>query len=321
MAEDIRIADVERDAPGRVLASWGRRAAALSVDVFPGLGASACLAAAGWTLPVRTVWWWACMSTLGAVILAVLVNRLLLPAITGWSLGRALFGIVVVRRDSAPAGAWRLLLRDLAHLLDTGAVFVGWLFPLWDAENRTFADLLLRTEVRAVDSPGQSEKVRRWTAIMLAVATAICIGAASVSYAVVYATAQETDRARAELSDHGPKIVAQMLTYDPRTLHEDFTRALSLTTGTYRPQLAAQQQIVEKGQPVVNEYWGSSNSILAATPDRVTMLLFLQGRRGDGQQMRYITASVRVRFLDVDGRWLVDDLAVLTKPKPAGGGR
>ncbi len=70
------------------------------------------------------------------------VNRWLLPTLTGWSLGRALFGIAVRRRDGAPVGMLRLAVRDLAHLLDTAAVFTGWLWPLWDRRNRTFADLL-----------------------------------------------------------------------------------------------------------------------------------------------------------------------------------
>ena len=95
-------------------------------------------------------WWWLCVSVGGLAILLMLVNRLLLPTITGWSLGRALFGIAVVRRDGEATGPWGLLLRDLAHLLDTASV-VGWLWPLWDSRRRTFADMLLRTEVRRVE--------------------------------------------------------------------------------------------------------------------------------------------------------------------------
>ena len=74
----------------------------------------------------------------GAVVfLAMAINRLLLPATTGWSLGRSVFGIRVVRRDGSPAGPWLLLLRDLAHLLDTAALFIGWFWPLWDSRRRT----------------------------------------------------------------------------------------------------------------------------------------------------------------------------------------
>ena len=67
-------------------------------------------------------------------------------------------------RDGSPVG----LLRDwcgadLAHLLDTAALFIGWLWPLWDRRHRTFADLLLRTEVHEVERPQRD--VRRPTAI------------------------------------------------------------------------------------------------------------------------------------------------------------
>ena len=49
------------------------------------------------------------------------------------------------------------------------------------------------------------------------------------------------------------------------------------------------------------------------------MLLFMQGRRGMAPEERYITATVRVRFVkNGDGHWRVDDLTVLTKPKPPG---
>ena len=74
------------------------------------------------TVPPRGVWWWVCISVGGLAILLMLVNRLVLPAITGWSLGRAVCGIAVVRRDGEAPGPWRLLLRDLAHLLDTASV-------------------------------------------------------------------------------------------------------------------------------------------------------------------------------------------------------
>jgi Mce-associated membrane protein len=280
------------------------------------------MALVSFTLPPYGAWWWVCMVVCALAVLAVLVNRLLLPTITGWSLGRALFGIAVARRDGKEVSPWWLLLRDLAHLLDTAALLVGWFWPLWDAQRRTFADMLLGTEVLRVVPHERAEQVRKWTAAALVAAAVLCLAGAGIGYGVVYARAQATDRTRAEISTQGPKIVAQMLTYDPKNLHDDFARALNLTTDRYRHDLAAQQEVVQKGHPVINEYWGSTNSVLAATPNSATMLLFLQGRRGEGPDVRYITASVRVKFIrSGDGRWLVDDLTVLAKPKPAGEGK
>ena len=99
-----------------------------------------------------------------------------------------------------------------------------------------------------------------------------------MSYAVVYSQERAADQTRAQIATQGPKIVAQMLTYDPKSLRDDFARARSLATDKYRGQLATQQDVVQKGNPVVNEYWVTDHSVQSATPDRATMLMFLQGR-------------------------------------------
>jgi Mce-associated membrane protein len=250
-----------------------------------------------------------------------LVNRLLLPAITGWSLGRALVGIAVTRRGGEVPGPWTLLLRDVAHLLDTASV-VGWLWPLWDSRRRTFADMAARTEVRRRQPDASPPNVRRWAAGVVLAATLACLGGAAMSYWAVYVPQRETDQTRTQISTQGPKIVAQMLTYDPKSLSDDFTRALSLATDKYRGQLASQQETVRKGTPVINEYWVTNSSIESADPDRATMLMFMQGRRGEAPEVRYISATVRVRFAKNGGNtWRVDDLTVLAKPKPPGQGK
>lgn len=298
------------------LAPWHIRLCAFAVDVLPAIAVATTMALVSFTVP--GVWWWVSICALGLAVLALLVNRLLLPPTIGWSLGRALCGIAVTRRDGEDVGVWGLLLRDLAHLLDTLSV-VGWLWPLWDSGRRTFADMLMRTEARSSEPPRPD--VRRWTTIAVLAAAGLCLAGVVISYAVVYSRDRATDQTRAQIGIQGPKIVAQMLTYDPKTLRDDFTRAQALATDKYRGQLKAQQDIVEKGNPVINEYWVTDSSIESASPDRATMLLFMQGRRGAAPDERYITATVRVNFAKDDGRWRVDDLAVLTKPKPPGNGK
>lgn len=304
------------------LAPWHFRAGAFAIDVLPGMSVIATMALVSLSVRSGSAWWWVSLSVLGVAVLLVLVNRLLLPAITGWTLGRALYGIAVTRRDGEAIGTWGLLLRDLAHLLDTLPVLLGWLWPLWDSRHRTFADLLLRTEVRRVEPHARPVKVRQWTAAALLFAALLCLDGAGVSYALVYAPDRATDQTRAEIAIQGPKIAADMLTYDPQTLRQDFARAQSLTTDRYRGQLAAQQEAVEKGHPVINEYWVTGSSIQSASPDRATMLLFMQGRRGVPPEQRYISATVRVTFAKGrDKHWRVDDLTVLTKPKAPGNGK
>lgn len=305
------------------LARWHFRAAAFAVDFVPGVAVVVTTALVALTMPPRGTWWWVCVSVGGLAILLMAVNRSLLPTITGWSLGRAVFGIRVVRRGGASVGPWRLLLRDLAHLLDTVSVLVGWLWPLWDSRRRTFADLLLRSEVRGVERVQRPSAVRRLTAGVMLTAALLCVEGAAVDYVMVYLHERAIDQARAQIATQGPKIVKEMLSYDPKTLQNDFDHARSLATDKYREQLVAQQEAVQKAHPVTNEYWVVNSAVQSATPNRATMLLFMQGQRGAPPDQRYISATVRVTFAKgADAHWRVDDLTVLTKPpQPAVNGK
>lgn len=308
---------VQEPAPNE-LAGWDIRAAAFAVDVLPGVAVVATTALVWLASPSQSLWWWVSMSVLVGAALVTMVNRAVLPAILGWSLGRALLGIEVVRPDGTAIGVGRLISRELAHLLDTLSVCVGWLWPLWDPRKRTFADVLLRTEVHRVAPDRRPPDIRRRATIAAAVAVSLCLGAAAVSVFAVYLPGRAADQTRTAVNAQGPKIVTQMLTYDPKSLKQDFERARSLTTDKYRPELVKQQEAVQKGHPVINEYWVTDSTVLSAARDSATMLLFLQGHRGGSGDERFITATVRVSLVKgKDGRWLVDNLDVVTKPKPA----
>lgn len=304
-------------------ASWPARAGALSLDVLPGIGVIAVLSVLAYlAISVsQPSWLWLAYAVAAAVVLLlILCNRWLLPAITGWSLGRALFGIRVVQRgNGAGAGAWRLLARDVAHLLDTAALFVGWLWPLWDSHHRTFADLLLRTEVRRVDPPARN--MRRLAAMVLAAAVVVCAAAVALNYQMVYRQERAADDTRQQIADQGPRIVERMLSYGKDTMKDDFARAQSLATDSYRPQLAAQQDVVQKGQVIPNQYYAVSSAVLSASADRASMLLAMQGQRGaDANSLQFITATVRVDFeKSRAGDWRVANLTVLKKPNMGGG--
>jgi Mce-associated membrane protein len=317
-ATDTQAAPALDEAAPNGLARWHIRAAALAVDVLPGVAVVATMALVWLATPAGSVWGWASISVLVAATLATMANRAVLPATLGWSLGRALLGVEVVQQDGAAVGVGRLLLRELAHLLDTLSVFVGWLWPLWDSRRRTFADLLLRTEVRCVAEGRRPAGIRRHAAYVAGVAVLLCVAGAAVSVFAVYLPGQASERTRTAVNAHGPKIVAQILTYEAKSLKEDFARAQSLTSGKYRPKLVERQKSVQKSPPAVNEYWVTNSSVLAATPNSAEMLLFLQGHRGDADGDRPITATVEVSFVKgKQDNWLVDDLNVVTKPKPA----
>ena len=91
-------------APEQPTASWLARAGAFALDLLLGvavIATMALLAISG----VESGWlFWVFTSAAGLVFLLMAVNRLVLPTITGWSMGRALFGIAVRKRDGSPAG-------------------------------------------------------------------------------------------------------------------------------------------------------------------------------------------------------------------------
>ena len=299
-------------------ASWLARAGAFAVDVLQGLGVIATMALLALAAPQFGWLWWVFTGLAALTVQLMAINRLLLPTTTGWSLGRALFGIRVTRRDGDEVGVWRLLARDLAHLLDTIALFIGWVWPLWDRRRRTFADLLLRTEVRRVERP--QNDMRRPTAVVLLAAALVCAAGVALGYLVVYRQDQALDQARVQIATQGPRIVEQMLSYAKDTLQDDFTRAQSLATDAYRPQLVAQQGAVQQAGATTNEYWAVSSAVLSASTDKASMLLAMQGQRGtDPKDLKFITATVRAEFeKSGDGNWRVANLTVLKKPNMNG---
>ncbi|MGH3564258.1 MAG: RDD family protein, partial [Mycobacterium sp.] len=283
--DDTETTPAAEEMPANALAPWWARAAAFVIDVLPGVAVVVTMALTALAVPLRGVWWWLCVVVGGLAIVFTAGNRALLPTITGWSLGRAVFGIAVERdngRAIGSVGPWRLLIRDLAHVLDTASVLVGWLWPLWDGRRRTFADMLVRTEVRRVELARLPRNLRRLTTMIFLTAAMVCAVGAAVSYLVVYRHDRAIDQARAQIASQGPKIVEQMLTYDPESLKDDFAHAQSLATDKYREQLVVQQQEVQnKAELVANQYWVANSSVISATPDRATMLLLLQGQRGE----------------------------------------
>ncbi len=303
-----------------VLASWPARACALAVDILPAAAVLATTALVALSVPLHGTWWWLSIAAGAMTVGWGAFNRLVLPASGGQSLGRAVVGITVVRCDGR-VGAWMLLLRDLAHLLDTAPAFAGWLWPLWNTRRRTFADMLLRTQVCVCEPPQADRHARRRAAALLMTAAALCAAGAAVSYTVVHQHDQSVAEASAQITETGPSMVEQILSYHPDTIGADFERARSLATDNYRASLTAEQEAVTKSGPVRNEYWVTNSSVLTATSDRATMLVFLQGQRGAPPAHRYITASVRVTFVRSGAsEWRVDDVAVVTQPQAAEAG-
>jgi uncharacterized RDD family membrane protein YckC len=74
-------------------------------------------------------------------------NRCFKQGRTGQSIGKKVMGIRLVDEHSGrPIGPGMAFVRELAHYLD-GAVYIGYLWPLWDDKRQTFADKILSTLV------------------------------------------------------------------------------------------------------------------------------------------------------------------------------
>jgi Mce-associated membrane protein len=151
---------------------------------------------------------------------------------------------------------------------------------------------------------------------VIAAAAALSVLAAGLGYAVVYRHQQSSEKARAQIAEDGPQIVADILSYTAKTAKDDFAHAQTLVTDAYRPELTQQQEAVQKTGLVDNDYWVSNSAVLSSTQDRAAMLLLLQGQRGVPPSQRFVTASLRVEYEKNRDQWQVSNLTVLTAPKP-----
>ncbi|GGR42981.1 proline-rich antigen (36 kDa antigen) [Nocardioides luteus] len=137
---------------GPPLATWGRRACAALIDaallvpfylvagVGGGLAQESGFFVTAFGLLVTLVGW------VGLVGFAVW-NHVLKQGRTGYTLGKSVIGIKLVKQDSsAVLGAPTALVRQLLHVLD-GFCFVGYLWPLLDDKRQTFADKIISTLV------------------------------------------------------------------------------------------------------------------------------------------------------------------------------
>lgn len=69
---------------------------------------------------------------------------------TGYSLGKQALGIKLVKDGTdTPPGVGLNIGRSFAHILDALPCYLGFIWPLFDAKNRTFADMLCTTTVVA----------------------------------------------------------------------------------------------------------------------------------------------------------------------------
>lgn len=149
-------------------AEWGTRALGYLVDGgIPGIGAVLALLlglavgaafigsgndnAGGVAFLVTAV-----LGSLGMAVFSIW-NVLYRRGTTGQTLGQQVVKIKTVGEDHGqPIGFGNAFLRQLCHVLDSMPCYIGFLAPLWDEKNQTWADKIMRSVVVAVEQPGQA---------------------------------------------------------------------------------------------------------------------------------------------------------------------
>jgi uncharacterized RDD family membrane protein YckC len=75
-------------------------------------------------------------------------NQVFRQGTTGQTIGKQVVGIRLIReQDGQPVGPGMAFIRGIAHILDSIPCDIGFLWPLWDAKNQTFADKVCNTVV------------------------------------------------------------------------------------------------------------------------------------------------------------------------------
>ena len=121
-------------------ANWGQRVGAYLIDYLPifVLELVAVISRNGivrFLFIIASLAWW-------------IYNRCIQAGRTGQSLGkRTLHLRLISERTGEPIGGGMAFARDICHILDSLACYIGWLFPLWDAKRQTLADKIISTVV------------------------------------------------------------------------------------------------------------------------------------------------------------------------------
>ncbi|HEX8771386.1 MAG TPA: RDD family protein [Acidimicrobiales bacterium] len=144
--------------PWGTLAEWGPRALGTLIDGGIGLAGFLVLFIVGVILASIS-------SSLGLIVFGIAYLGVLGWQIwiatqvgsTGTSPGMRVMGLRCVGQDTGQTiGAGQGVIRWLCHIIDNLICYIGWLFPLWDAQKQTIADKVMHTVVIVVPKQGFS---------------------------------------------------------------------------------------------------------------------------------------------------------------------
>jgi uncharacterized RDD family membrane protein YckC len=121
-------------------ANWGQRVGAYLIDwapiiVLEVIGSILHNVIISLLVLLASLGWW-------------IYNRCIQAGQTGQSLGKKTLHLrLLSEKTGEPIGGGMAFARDICHILDSLACYIGWLFPLWDAKRQTFADKIISTVV------------------------------------------------------------------------------------------------------------------------------------------------------------------------------
>lgn len=140
---------------GVTFAHWGKRVGATVIDSLILLAAYIpALIGAGLASDPGTAGMGTVLTLIGLVLyIGVFVwNVCIKQGSTGYTVGKGVMGIKLVKAETGlPIGGGMSFVRQLAHILDGLPCYLGFLWPLWDANRQTFADKIIGTYV--IDQP------------------------------------------------------------------------------------------------------------------------------------------------------------------------
>lgn len=138
-------------------AHWGWRVLSLFIDVFLMFAPAALvvyLLEMSWGLDhpkiVIDADTWIHFQLTGLLVFLTIwaVNRCLLQGLTGRSVGRMMTRTrLITAEEQKRPGVFRSGARDVAGVLNTLPLLLGWLWPLWDEKRQTFVDKMAGTVV------------------------------------------------------------------------------------------------------------------------------------------------------------------------------